>query len=156
MFIIFQHSSGPMSKIVLLLLVLLPGTLFSQVQVLRGRIVEEVSQKSIAGATIILTGKENFQANSDSAGYYTLSVPAGNYILAVMKDGYGIQQKPNVIIMTGKQVVYDFELRKLEVKMDTLEIKSGEGNDPLMVTPALAQKHAAVFYDPARASLLCQ
>ena len=67
----------------------------------RGEILDQRTQKGIAGATVLVS-PGNFSAKADASGHYRLALPAGEYLLVTMKaDGFLPQQHADRFVIEG-------------------------------------------------------
>ena len=69
----------------------------------RGEILDQRTQKGIAGATVLVS-PGNFSAKADASGHYRLALPAGEYLLVTMKaDGFLPQQHADRFVIEGEE-----------------------------------------------------
>ncbi|MDQ3046918.1 MAG: TonB-dependent receptor [Bacteroidota bacterium] len=142
-----------MRKTLLLNLFFLFFSIFSsaqELQSLRGRILNDLTQQPVNAALISIKGPAEYSAVSDSSGHYQIQALPGTYTLSVQHTSYRLLVEENVIIHSGKQRVNDLNLK--EYKLDLAEVStSASGTEGEEVNEWELHHLAAVFYDPARA-----
>lgn len=91
-------------KIILLLFAgLLTVSVFSQEKyVVSGHIRDGATGEDLVGATVLVEGLSNTGAVSNNYGFYSLSLPDGNYILRFQYIGFNSQQIPVVLNKNAK------------------------------------------------------
>ncbi|MCW3105379.1 MAG: TonB-dependent receptor plug [Bacteroidetes bacterium] len=122
-------------------------------QTVRGRVSSATSGKALQAACVSFEGISNYHFYSDSAGYYSGKVAAGNYRVKVLHSGSAAQTYPSVVVLSGKQLVQDFELPELKVELDSVQVvATAAAENGISLDMWGLQRSAAVFYDPARMS----
>lgn len=119
-------------------------------QVIRGKIISATTGKPVAGALISIFSTENTFTVSNEDGSYMKSVIPGTYSITVSAAGYKSQVRNNVIVLSGKQQVLDFELNEFNILLDSVQIISNTIRENISLDLWNIQRFAAVFYDPAR------
>lgn len=135
-------------------------------QTLKGRIVDQVSQSPVIGATIIIQGTDPLKgATTDIDGYFSIpEVPIGRVNLQVSSVGYEQRTIPNVLIESGKEKFLELDLVEALIEMDEIVIVAdqqslGKPLNELATVSAISisieetSRFAATFDDPARAAL---
>ncbi len=141
---------------ILLLVVFLPFQNYSQLgQNLRGKILDKITNRPIANASVNLTNT-NFIAFTDPTGNFKISgLPAGRYQLKISALNYTESIVPEVVIDLSKEKILDLFLQE---KVNNLEEVTVHQTNAGTVGPTSSrsftveetQRFAASFYDPAR------
>lgn len=139
-----------MLRLSLILFLFLVIDSHAQNQVLRGRITNSSSHQPVEDVLVRLSENTVYETYSDSLGYFTLSVPYGNYTVEISRMGFRTSKQENVLIAAGKQLVLDLDLTETVSSFDTVMVISRERTGEIAITTDNTQKNAAVFYDPAR------
>jgi len=132
------------------LLFLYCGYASGQGQMLRGRVVNEATQRPLNRAIIIISGAQAINTLTDSLGNYGVLLQPGKYSIHVRQENYRDQVRNNVMVLQGKQQVQDFEMKELSVNLDSVIVKAGDSDKDVNLDLWNIQRFAAVFYDPAR------
>lgn len=144
------------------LLCLIVNTCFSQKQTVRGTVVDNISQSSIPGAIIKISGLDSvIQTVSDENGKFNLSnVPVGNRTIEVTAYDYKPVIMQNVTVNAGKELVLTINMEEDLKKINEVVITAKtDKNKPLNELSAVStrtfsveetQKFAAAANDPAR------
>ena len=99
----------------LILFFLLPGLCFSQnnTQTIRGVITDKLSQTPIPAANIQIVSLQK-GVSSDSLGHFSFkNIPPNRYEIKVSSLGYKNITLPNVIVISGKEVILEIQLEEL-------------------------------------------
>jgi hypothetical protein len=118
---------------VLLVLGLVPAGAAAQ-QVIRGRVVEDVTRRPIQGATVELLGagvRDHARATTDSAGDFRVAVPrAGGFGLRVSHTGFLTYEAHDIEVGTAEAVTVEVRLGRSAIPLEPL-IVVGERGGPL-------------------------
>lgn len=144
------------------LLCLIVNVCFCQTQTVRGTVVDHISQSSIPGAVIQITGPDStFRAVADESGKFSLpNIPVGSRTLEITAFDYKPVVMQNVTVNAGKELVLNIlmeeDLKKInEVVITAKTDKNKPLNDLSTVSTRTfsveeTQKFAAAVNDPAR------
>lgn len=144
------------------LLCLIVNTCFSQKQTVRGTVVDNISQSSIPGAIIKISGLDSvIQTVSDENGKFNLSnVPVGSRTIEITAYDYKPVIMQNVTVNAGKELVLTINMEEDLKKIDEVMITAKtDKNKPLNELSTVStrtfsveetQKFAAAVNDPAR------
>jgi len=106
------------------------ATTSSQAQVVRGIIIDRVSEKPLPGVSITISGL-NMGAITDSLGRYVFTaVPLGRHQFNYGSAGYHPAIIPSVLVTAGKEVILDVSLEQRLVTLSTMTVtarKAGRG-----------------------------
>lgn len=131
-------------------------------QSIRGRIVDTDTKVAIPGATVVILDTNPFIGSAaDPEGRFRLGgVPIGRVNLKVSSIGYEELVVPNLLVIAGKELVLDLELRESlfglgEVVISVENDKTQVANDMAVVssrnfTVEETKRFAGSFNDPAR------
>jgi hypothetical protein len=146
----------------LLLLTSFLGQAQSIGQVIKGKIVDAVSQVPLPGASIVIINSNPLTGTvTDAEGNFKLPhVAPGRYNLLVSFIGYENYLFREVLVGTGKEVVLNAELKELPREMDEVKVISRTSKE-LAVNPMStisarqlsveeAGRYAGGYDDPAR------
>jgi len=145
-------------------LMLVAGTIQAQnlTQTIKGRVVDKVSQNSLAGATAMIMGTNPLLAAvTDSAGNFRLvKVPLGRYTIQISFIGYTPVTIPEVLVNSGKEVVLTVEMPESVYNLSEVVVKSHINKDkPLNSMASVSarsfnveetRRYAGGMDDPAR------
>ena len=102
----------------------------SPVQVVRGIIIDRVSEKPLPGVSITISGL-SMGVISDSVGRYVFTaVPLGRHQFNYGSAGYHPAIIPSVLVTAGKEVILDVSLEQRLVTLSTMTVtatKAGRG-----------------------------
>jgi len=113
----------------LLLLFCLPATLFGQTSdkfTLSGTIKDASNGEDLIGATILIKEIPNTGAFSNEYGFYSLTLPAGEYTVMVRYVGYDMLEE-TIVLDDNKKL--SFELEFEEGAIDTVLITAERDNE---------------------------
>jgi hypothetical protein len=103
---------------------LLTSLSFSQNFTLSGTIKDNTNNETIIGATLVII-ENNAQITTNSYGYFSLSLPKGNYTYQVIKNGYQLVENS---ISLEKDEKIDLKLEKEnDVVLDEVRIEKNRG-----------------------------
>lgn len=118
-----------MKKFFSLILLLFAATLTqgqSLTQTVKGTITDKISEKPLAGASVIVEGTR-LTAITDATGTFVINgVSIGRIKLNVSYVGYGAASIPEVLVSAGKQVVVDISLEQTIASLDEVTIKTNK------------------------------
>ena len=112
----------------ILMLVLLLGCLeaFSQQKfTISGTITDASNGENLSGV-IIATNNHNYLAISNSYGFYSLSLPAGDYTLSIALMGF---EKREQVVKIHENQLIDFSLKPRNFELEAVEVNGNKGND---------------------------
>ncbi|MBL7735746.1 MAG: TonB-dependent receptor [Chitinophagaceae bacterium] len=129
-------------------------------QTIRGKVTDQLLQKPLAGATIIIGGS-NLSATADADGSFRITgVPVGARQVIITHTGYNPVQMDNIIVNSGKETALDIAM---EIDVDiqqaveiTAKSKKNRPLNEMSVVSARAftveetQRYAAAINDPLR------
>lgn len=84
--------------------------------------VQDPAKNPIYGASILWGTAQRLPIFSDSLGKFSLSLPAGNYIVKVSVPGYNALER-NVVVQTGKSKEWIFTLTPDTFKLKEVEVR---------------------------------
>lgn len=131
-------------------------------QVVRGTIIDESNRQPILGATVSILGLPNpIGAITDSAGRFRIEhVPLGRQVLEVSFLGYERKLIPNVLILSGREMVLDLTIRESIQQMDEVVVKANDHRGQAInqmslvgsrsVSAEETSRFAGGFNDPSR------
>lgn len=125
-----------MIKILLITCLMLPGIVFSQDYTISGTIKDATNGEDIFGAVVKVKELDNTGAKTNVYGFYSLTIPAGNYTLVYRSSGYDdleqeIELTENQTINVELEVpqeVQDVEEVVVTAKKEDDNVKSAEMN----------------------------
>ncbi|MFH0990733.1 MAG: TonB-dependent receptor [bacterium] len=106
----------------LLLLLLVPGILFSQSGKVRGTVVDVKSKDPLIGANVVVEGTTMGAVSDVNGEYLILNVPAGTYALKASYVGYQSTTVRNIIVSSALTTERNFELTSTGVDLQGVEI----------------------------------
>lgn len=130
-------------------------------QTLRGQVTDDVSRALVAGATILLEGK-NYTAKTvtDNDGNFVLhNVPIGRLTLKVTYVGYEDQTVPEILVTSGKEVLLNIAITEKVNTLKEVTVKSsGKRNvhnemavvSGIAFNPGDTRRFAGAVGDPSR------
>ncbi|MBX2947222.1 MAG: TonB-dependent receptor [Cyclobacteriaceae bacterium] len=133
----------------------------SLTQTLRGKIIDQVSQTPLPGATIMVLNTDPLVgATTDVDGEFKIQkLPIGTYTIRVSFIGYKDFILPNVVVNSGKEVVLNIPIEEDIIQMQEIVVTAVEKdrtmNDMVLVSGRTfsveeTRKFAAAINDPAR------
>lgn len=138
------------------------NTCFSQTQTVRGTVVDNISQSSIPGAVIQITGLDSvIHAVTDENGKFNLlHVPVGSRTIEITAFDYKPVVMQNITVNAGKELVLTINMEEDLKKINEVVITAKtDKNKPLNELSTVStrtfsveetQKFAAAVNDPAR------
>ena len=141
-----------------LLCVIFSSIAFGQVnQVIRGRVLDNISRTALPGAAVILKGDSDHGTVTDTTGSFRIeNVPAGRYRLEIQFLGYKPHIIKDLLVNAGKEVNLTVELQEDPRNLEEVVVRGSDVINDLDVvsrrtfTVEETQRFAASFYDPAR------
>ncbi len=120
-------------QLIICFLLLSAGTITAQTfsQTIKGRVLDNASQISLPGATIIIQGTDPIIGGStDMDGYFRIeNVPVGRYNIIISYVGYKSVTIPEVIVNSGKEKCITIELIEKVNKINEVVIKAHVNKD---------------------------
>ena len=145
-----------------LLILVVSAQLLAQqpVQIIRGIVIDEASNKPLTDVSVGLSGT-TLGAVTDSAGSFTVrNVPVGRFDIGVSFVGYEPVVLKEIQVTSGKEVFLNVALKESVLALDEIIIKPKVNKEqPLnsmatvsakMLSVEEAKRHAGGFDDPAR------
>ncbi|MBX2967253.1 MAG: TonB-dependent receptor [Cyclobacteriaceae bacterium] len=152
-----------LKKILIPVFVFAATLLYAQplTQTLRGKIIDQVTQSPLPGATIMVLNTDPLiGATTDVDGEFKIQkLPVGTYTIRVSFIGYKDFILPNVIVNSGKEVVLNIPIEEDIVQIDEIVVTAIEKdrtvNDMILISGRTfsveeTRKFAAAINDPAR------
>jgi len=129
-------------------------------QTIRGKVVDQLLQKPLAGATISIEGLQKKTSTQVDGSFRMTDVPVGSHQLQVTFVGFKDASVDNIVVNTGKEVVLTIALETdVEMQQEVVVQARSKKNKPLnemSVVSARAftieetHKYAAAVNDPLR------
>lgn len=131
-------------------------------QTIRGKIIDETSEITLIGATVLLVGTDPIIGQTtDIEGEFTLTdVPLGRYTVNISYIGYESMTIPNVVVHSGKSNFLNVKLKESLMKLEEVVIQGERAKDlPIndmagvsarAFTVEETERYAAGLDDPAR------
>lgn len=124
--------------------------------VVRGVVLDQVTQRSLDGATLELNGDITPVVSNEDGTFRWEGVKPGRYTLLVRFLGYQPYFIPELLVETGKELVIEIPLSPIATSLDAVEVTA----DPYTLKRAVPGiqtitieevfRFPATFYDPAR------
>lgn len=138
-----------------------PGFSQELSQTIRGKVVDQISQLAMPGATIMILNTDPLVGEiTDEYGEFRMkNVPIGYYTLRVSFVGYKDLILPNIQVNSGKEVVLQISLEEDITQIQEFVVNASDKdrtiNDMVMVSGRTfsveeTRKFAAAVNDPAR------
>ena len=129
-------------------------------QTIRGKVVDQLLQKPLAGATVAIEGINLSTLTQSDGSFRITNVPVGSHQLQISFVGFKEATLHNIVVNTGKEVVLTIPLETdVEMQQEVVVRGKSKKNKPLnemSVVSARAftveetQKYAAAVNDPLR------
>ncbi|MBK7432348.1 MAG: TonB-dependent receptor [Bacteroidetes bacterium] len=151
-------------SILLILFGINSGIAQTLTQTIRGKVVDQISQSTLPGASVILLNSSplNGTATDINGNFKLINVPVGMQTLKISFMGYKELTVPNINVTSGKEVILSVALEENIVMgkeiVITAEVEKDKPlNEFTMVSGRTfsveeTQKYAAAVNDPARMS----
>jgi len=135
--------------------------LFSQVQTVRGVILDLDSEMPLIGATVQHISAASLGTTTDIDGNFELAnIPTGRQSFVVQYLGYETQYLNELLITPSKEVVLTIKLKESVAQLEVVEVKASKGDNKALnemsmisarsMTIEELNRTPANFYDPAR------
>lgn len=124
-------------------------------QIVRGKVVDGLTQMPLTGATVQLHNTA-YATTSDEQGKYRLeNIPVGRYQLIITYLGYENLRISEVLVETGKEVVHTIELNESTTALKEVIVRAEKKRvtHPIStrtITVEETRRFPATFFDPAR------
>jgi hypothetical protein len=150
------------SGFIALFLLLLAGFTSAQegTQVVRGTILDNISESPIPGAKVVILNTDPIlRTLTDSEGYFKiLNVPIGRHDVVATYMGYDNAVLKGVVVDAGKETILNISMVERIVEKDAVIVKANKDkpkNEMSLVSTRTfsveeTQKYAAALNDPAR------
>lgn len=155
-----------LKKIIVLVFIFAANGLHAQslTQTLRGKVVDQVTQIPLPGATVMVLNTDPLVgATTDVEGEFKIQkLPVGTYTIRISFIGYKDFILPNVIVNSGKEVVLNIPIEEDIVQMQEIIVTAVEKdktiNDMVLISGRTfsveeTRKFAAAINDPARTAI---
>src|SRR5690606_22375495 len=155
-----------LKKITVLVFIFAVNGLHAQslTQTLRGKVVDQITQMPLPGATIVVLNTDPLiGATTDLEGEFKIQkLAVGTYTIRVSFIGYKDFILPNVIVNSGKEVVLTIPIEEDIVQMDEIVVTASQKdrtiNDMVLISGRTfsveeTRKFAAAVNDPARTAI---
>ncbi|MBC7827861.1 MAG: TonB-dependent receptor [Chitinophagaceae bacterium] len=129
-------------------------------QTIRGRVVDQLLQKPLAGATVSIDGINKSGITQSDGSFRIKDVPVGSHQLQVSFIGFKEATLENIVVNTGKEVVLTISMETdVEMQQEVVVHAKSRKNKPLnemstvsarAFTVEETQKYAAAVNDPLR------
>jgi len=113
------------TKLLLFLLLLLSSAVHSQENTgtIRGTVIENATQVTLPGATIVLLDIENKGTITDANGKFRIEgLPYGRYAIQVSFIGYQAVTLNNLDVLPGKETVLTIELEESLISLEEVQV----------------------------------
>jgi Carboxypeptidase regulatory-like domain/TonB-dependent Receptor Plug Domain len=119
-----------MKKFLLILQILTGLGAFAQTGAIRGRVVDNITEQPIEGATIMYIADSTVTAVTDANGDYRLdNLPVGRISLSVSYTGYETFILADIDILSGKDVPADVRMAESFNSLEEVVITAGPSKD---------------------------
>jgi len=156
-----MHNQFSVKLILLFLLFYCPYYLEAQsTQTLRGKVVDQILQKPVSGATVILTAQNRTVITDAEGNFRFANTPIGLHQVRISHSAFKTIQLDNLTLNAGKELVLSISLEinivtQNEVIVKAKAIRSKPLNELSMVsarafTVEETQRYAASVNDPSR------
>lgn len=92
--------------------------------------VRDETGLAVPGVSVVAVGTTLAAAKSDVAGYFSMHVPAGEYVLRAARDGYVSTYREAVRVQGDVPIRRAITLLKSNVRLDLQPVAAGSGNAP--------------------------
>lgn len=131
-----QENAAGLARLLVVLLLLPGGQLWSQgTGTIRGTVTGAAAQP-VAGAQVGIVGRTGGDRTNRSGAFVINAVPAGAYTLRVQMIGYGPVSKP-VTVTGGETVTVDFELKEVALALNEVVVTGTAGEQTRRSQPAV-------------------
>lgn len=145
-------------------IILLNFSIYSQdlKQTIRGRVIDQESEMSLPGASVVVTSiNPAIGVSTDVNGYFVLpNVPIGRHEIKVSFLGYANVQLPNILVGSAKEVILNISMSETyqdieEVVVSAASPKDKANNEMAAISARSfsteeTSRYAASVDDPAR------
>lgn len=132
-------------------------TLFAQItQTIRGKITDATTGNNLSGASVQIIGTSNAALSDNDGNYIIEKVPVGRYQLSVTYLGYQKEQVAEIVVVSGKETIVDFQLQPTAYPLDETVVKAASPNlsgavaSIENITIEQVMRFPGTFFDPAR------
>lgn len=129
-------------------------------QTIRGKVVDQLLQKPLAGATVSMNGNNKTIITETDGSFRITGVPVGSHQLQISFIGFKDAALDNIVVNTGKEIVLTIALETdVEMQQQVIVQAKSRKNKPLnemsivsarAFTVEETQKYAAAVNDPLR------
>lgn len=102
-----------------------------------GYVKDEKSGEALIGSSIYIKELTNVGTAANEYGFYSLTIPAGTYILVVQSFGYNLREVPLVL---SNNVKMDFSLSEEVLEMEVVELDIQKKNENITQTQMGVEK----------------
>lgn len=131
-------------------------------QIIKGKIIEQVTQQPVVGAAVVITGT-TLGSSTDANGYYKIAnVPTGRKTIEVSFIGFETETIPDLEVTAGKEVILNFSLAEKISGLSDVVVFYSRDKDPKVTNNATAvissrsfnveetKRYAGSLGDPSR------
>lgn len=117
-----------MKNLFIAILFFIGFTALSQNGIIKGKVIDKLSEKPLQGVLIQLLNSENNTSETDENGNFTLqNVPIGRQVIAINFVGYESTSVPNIDVTSGKDVFLTIALIENFNTLKEVVIQSDNG-----------------------------
>ena len=156
-----MHNQFSVKLILLFLLFYCPDYLVAQsTQTLQGKVVDQVLQKPVSGATVLLTAQNRTVTTDEEGNFRFANTPIGLHQVRISHSAFKTIQLDTLTLNAGKELVLSISLdinivTQNEVIVKAKAIRSKPLNELSMLsarafTVEETQRYAAAVNDPSR------
>ncbi len=128
----FRLKSPMFRNTILVILFLFIGLVSSAQQngIFSGRITEKATGESLVGANIYVKKNMSWGAVSDINGYFSLSIPSGEYTFTISFTGMKTQNIP-MIIVADSTIILDILMEPFSTQFEEVVVRAGKFDKPI-------------------------
>ena len=109
---------------ILILLLLIAPSIFSQTGKLNGRVLDSSTKEPLIGANVLVIQLENIGAATDIDGKFNLIIPVGSYSIKVSLIGYETIIKTDIVIKTKGEAYAEIQLSPTSLTMEEVTVRA--------------------------------
>lgn len=99
-------------------------------QTVRGKIIDNTTEQPLIGASVVLVNSNPIVgASTDIDGNFEMNVPVGRQSFAVQYIGYKPTVVPEVLVTSGKQVIFEVKLEESFVEKQEVVVSASTKKD---------------------------
>lgn len=126
-----MYFNFQLKNVLLIAFLSLASLLHGQTQTVKGRVLDNVAEFALIGATVKVAGTDPVIGSvTDINGRFVLeSVPVGRQTLIVSYIGYKIQTVPNVLVTAGKETILRVQLEESVKNLQQVTVTAESDKD---------------------------